>query len=284
MLLDAFFGIFTVGFGISRSLPKHKKLRMSTNPELKISVFIFVGMALGLGLFMMVFSTFYSYGSPYFIPQIMGLSSDESVQTSTKKAPKTVEEILENYRKKYGYYNTNKNMRLGTSAATDSIVTVAEDLVFGPWNTEQGSITEIDRNIDMSDLPLCDLNVHITNNWWILYKVVGGYEPINGTMWYFSQKGEIVDNELIPGMLVGYYVIWYYAGHSTENCCTDYWLLTFDDACNNWGCLDSNQYPAGAEPMQDCTRTIPGKEVYLNVSTMWSGCDCEDQRFTLIPL
>lgn len=293
MFLDAFFGIFTVSFGISKSIPKHKKLRITTNPKLKAPVFLYLGMILGLSFFMMVFSTFYSYNSPYFLPQIMGLITDDTLQTPNKNEPESIEDVIERFRKMYGYYNTEKTMVLSASGVTDSIVTVAEDLVFGPWNTEQGSITEIDRCIDMSDLPLCNLHVNITNNWWILYKVVGGYEPINGTDWYFSQKGDKIYNYFYPNMWVGYKVIWYYAGHSQDNCCTDYryadgryngyWLLTFDDACNNWGCIDSNQYPAGAETDSGCC-TIPGKEVLLNVSTLWSGCDNEDQQFTLISL
>ena len=267
MMMDAFFGIFTVGFGISRNMPKYKIFRRIPNPKLKVPIYIFAGFALGLGVFITLFSTVYPYNNPYLISQIMGVSSEESVQNSTEQSLKDFEDDVE------------KNTHQGAG-----IVTIAEDFVFGPWDTEQGSITEIENTIDTSiELPLCDLHVDITKDWYVIYKVVGGYEPINGT-WYFSQKGEIVYNDLIPGMYVGYNIIWTDMGHSTENCCTHYWKLTFGTACNNWACIDSNQYPAGAVPVDpDCT-TIPGKEVWLNVSSLWSGCECEDQQFTLISL
>lgn len=277
MFLDAFLGFFTVGFGVSRNKRKIKKFWMNSNPYVKVFTHFFVGMALGIGCFISVFATFQTYSNPSFITQLMEVPSQEALQPDM---PEDVMDVIERKRREYNYYNTDEKMALGTR----SDVTVAEDLVFGPWDTEKGSITAIDTNIDTSIiLPLCYLNVDIADNWWVTYKVVGGYEPINGTVWYFSQKGEIVDNELRPGMWVGYYVTWYYLGHSTTNCCTEYWQLTFDTDCNNWGCLDSNQYPDGAEHNSSFS-TIPGKEVWLNVSTLWSGCSDPDQQFTLISL
>jgi hypothetical protein len=130
------------------------------------------------------------------------------------------------------------------------------------FHTEQGYI---DWNWNIPDpLPLCIDNDTLLG-WGLTVFVYGGYEPYGGYI-ELSQKGEY------KGTI---YMQWTW-DQKGPCCAYDYWKATFyvyEDIC-----LDSDQYPD--EYADD--GYIPGKKVWFNWCTDWTGCPEPDQRFTII--
>ena len=160
---------------------------------------------------------------------------------------------------------------LPSITGTDETLSILERCCLGAFDTEQGSITLIDGYVDYP-LPL-HINDEAVSDWYLVFAVHGGYEPWDGgiLMW---QKGELA------GLLVAE---WTYLGYQD---CHDYWMVTFT-VCEPFT-LDSNQYPfvdSLCYLLDDVTEegTIPGKEVWLDLWTFWTGCEPgNDQDFTVI--
>ena len=135
-------------------------------------------------------------------------------------------------------------------------------------NTEQGTIEVHCSNLP-AVLPLCITQADL-DNWYVCVAVTGGYEPICGSI-TLSQKGiEVAD----------ICVSWW--NWDSFGCDGEYWRADFtlvgEEECI---LLDSNQWPAGAVPLED-NPTIPGKEVTIDWCSLWKGCEDRNQMFTLI--
>ena len=155
-----------------------------------------------------------------------------------------------------------------------SFVWESESGCWGPLCTEQGYIVFDDYNIPEL-LPLCIDNEYLSQ-WYVDVLVYGGYHPWGGyiDVW---QKGEY------KGTID---IVWTWIGKG-ECCAYDYWRATFSTDCRI--CLESNQYPDVA-PWDlyhpDNQRTIPGKCVYFDIYTYWTGCvpgEEPSQDFTIVP-
>ena len=151
----------------------------------------------------------------------------------------------------------------------------SESGCWGPLSTDVGSIEVVDYNIP-DVLPLC-LNNEYLRQWYVDVLVYGGYNPWeSGGYIDVWQKGEY------KGTID---IMWTYLAKG-ECCAYDYWRATFYVVEDN--CLESNQYP-DVDPWrinypadQD---TIPGKCVYFDIMTYWTGCvpgEEPSQDFTII--
>ncbi len=155
-----------------------------------------------------------------------------------------------------------------------SFVWESESGSWGPLCTEQGYIEIVSYNIPQV-LDLCIDNEYLAQ-WYVEVFVYGGYQPWGGyiDVW---QKGEFQGRICIE---------WTYRGHG-PCCASEYWVATF--YTQEPICLESNQYPDVApwvlnHPADQMT--IPGKCVYLDIMTYWTGCvpgDEPSQDFTIVP-
>jgi hypothetical protein len=150
----------------------------------------------------------------------------------------------------------------------------SESGCWGPLCTEQGSIEVVDYNIP-EFLPLCITNEFL-RGWYVDVLVYGGYSPwAEGGYIDVWQKGDF------QGRIN---IVW----TQTEEgpCAYDSWRATFY-VVEEFG-LESNQYPDVAPweinyPADQ--QTIPGKCVYLEFMTYWTGCvpgEEPSQDFTII--
>ncbi len=168
-------------------------------------------------------------------------------------------------------------------------VHIAQSCVLEDLDTEPGEITIEDYYYD-DPLPLC-VTPEVLSDWFVLVKSVGGYVPTGGDI-QFWQKGELIWNDCYGNghqMYLGY-------GIDVEDvtdiygtapcCCARWYNLTIDTSCENWACIDSNQYPPVCE---GCTitdfeegMTIPDKEVDVYIWMDWEGCPMPSQEFEII--
>jgi hypothetical protein len=191
------------------------------------------------------------------------------------------------------FEESNNNLfGVNSSRGENNDVHIAQNCEIAGLDTEAGSIEYEDHYID-DPIPLC-LTPEEVEDWWMVVKVIGGYELVSGNLEIW-QKGSKVYNPCYTGpgaMYLGWDlataedVTDQYSGPGAC-CCIRYYNLSLDPyLCNNWGCIESNQYPpecAGCDviPPQGCG-TIPGKDVTLKIWTTWQGCDQECQQFEII--
>ena len=156
-----------------------------------------------------------------------------------------------------------------TPSLTDTIQTPSRaDRCPGiAFDTEAGSIEVVDGYVD-EVLPLC-LDDEALSDWSMLVEVRGGYEPQNSWI-YVSQKSECAGAIWVAWTLV-----------REGDCGATWWQAAF--TVREPIALDSNQYP---EVFGDCWveaqyDTIPGKEVWIWFSSVWSGCELEEQEFLI---
>jgi hypothetical protein len=168
----------------------------------------------------------------------------------------------------------------------DSIEFVAQDgCDVASFDTEQGTIEIVEQDSVLpTELPLC-LTQDVLDNYYVTVKVFGGYEPLNGSSLCGSYITLTQKNEYVGKI----YVEWTLVGHDDCSPCGhyyDYWKATFVLPNDTPIELDSNKWPAGADPVcEDCIGaddTIPDKEVYVSYYTLWCGCCQRCQRFELI--
>ena len=146
----------------------------------------------------------------------------------------------------------------------------SESSCWGPLCTEQGSIDFYADNIPEC-LPLCITNSTLAGLY-VDVVVYGGYTPLEGSI-------DVYQKHAFMGTI---YVQWTKIA-GTGGCCATFYEATF--FVKNDFCLESSQYPAVSYPWEiDHTPgdTIPGKEVRLHIDTLWTGCGCVDQDFTII--
>ena len=152
----------------------------------------------------------------------------------------------------------------------------SESGCWGPLGTEQG---EIDFYADYLPalLPLC-INNSTLSGWYVDVSVLGGYNPWE-TGGYISvcQKFDYMGRINI---------LWTPIQVAGGPCCVDYYRATFYVTENF--CLESNQYPDVNLPWKINLAdpdTIPDKEVWLRITTYWTGCHPHEQPsqdFTII--
>jgi hypothetical protein len=156
------------------------------------------------------------------------------------------------------------------ASRTNEIVPVSECKTLGGYNTEQGSI--VGKEFVISDpLPLC-INNDVVSSWYALIDVYGGYTPYDGWV-CFMQKGDFMGKVCLH---------WTDMGPLLS--CGEEWKLTY--SVNTPFELDSNQYPSisgDAVIAPDGSQTIPGKLVFLDYHSFWTGCnDKLHQGFLII--
>lgn len=147
-------------------------------------------------------------------------------------------------------------------------------------DTEVGEI-EVTWNF-CGDLPLC-IDQTVLDSWGdvLTAKIKGKYEPIGGNV--LLSQGDAVDWPWKFTDLDDLEIIWTEQPQLHEDCYYDYWygrvVMPFDV---DYIELASNQWPAGAVPVQWTGRNIPGKEVNFEFNIKYQGCEKEDQQFWLI--
>jgi len=179
-------------------------------------------------------------------------------------------------------------------------VPIPYECIVGPMYTEPGSIELIDYNFPYYDiftgeqllpLPLCITNT-MAQEWNFTIKTCGGYTPLESDYWPLygltfwqddNKDGFLQDNELVQG----WKFIWTFV-EKVEGCCTcETWIATLA-WCGNDVCLDSTDYPTLEGPLAGCTLTTPpdiddlDKDVYMKISSLFEGCELEDQQFAVI--
>jgi len=178
-----------------------------------------------------------------------------------------------------------------------SPVPVAQECELGPFDTEAGEIEIIENNFPYIDengnllpLPICITN-EMAQTWNWTVRVKGGYSPID-TLGYWPGYGITVwqdsDKDYELELVQGWNIDWTDLGKDPQcDCCSCRLWLAKPAYCGNKVCLDSNQYPEVIGC--DCDRIvphnqdeIPGKEVYVQINTLWEGCPLEDQQFAYI--
>ena len=136
-------------------------------------------------------------------------------------------------------------------------------------DTEQGEIIIDGYNLP-DVLPLC-ITQELLNTYYLTVYVTGGYEPIDGSITLYQKCEEV-------GVID---VIWTNADPEVTSC-LEVWTANFV-LTDGPIILDSNQWPAGADPLVD-NPTIPGKCVCVVWDSLWQGCTDEEQQFELIQI
>ena len=197
----------------------------------------------------------------------------------------------------------------------DFVVLIPENGEIDGLDTEQGYIKLIDM-ADIEPIPLC-VTPDVVDDWYAIVEVWGGYVPLDGSLEMQGKDGRIW-NPCIPGMYLGWDIDWTLLGSicdlmKTEDgqallislgyclaeleqmeccCCHKIWEARVNPSCNNWGCIDSNQYP---ELIPGCFDglfdVIPNacspdeifeKDIKLIIDTLWEGCPDEKQKFQVL--
>ena len=184
------------------------------------------------------------------------------------------------------------------NTGNEHLVPVAFRYEVGPFDTEAGEIELMDFYFPYYDqetgellpLPLCITN-EMSQTWWFDLRVEGGYTPEDtagfwpwmGISIYQDQDKDGVA-ELIQGWNLEYTLM-----NPEDPCCDSSYWHGVPAWCGNVVCLDSNQYPTlmGGLEYWDEEFTyelgeIPGKEVYVEIGLLFSGCPLEDQQFAYI--
>jgi hypothetical protein len=160
-------------------------------------------------------------------------------------------------------------------------------------DTKPGCITIEYKEIPY-ELPLCITQEEI-NDWWILYKVCGGYLPdkkdwirICGSIRYpvLDNYGWIVlDQDKTPEGGIILMTEMEVIQDATLPCCCYYVNISgFVLYCNQEIHLDSNHHPTGCQIVENG----PGydgdldKLVELDIITNWEGCHLDKQEFRII--
>ncbi|MBD3158438.1 MAG: hypothetical protein GF309_06560 [Candidatus Lokiarchaeota archaeon] len=181
-------------------------------------------------------------------------------------------------------YTESDDGDLGIASSWNEDALARMDSISAPVSSEKGSLSasecgelefdtvvgdiEIMNYYIPEEMPLCISN-ETMSNWYVDLFVTGGYEPIDAEITLY-QKGQRA------GMV---YVDWIRG--EKPDCCHEWWQATFYLKQNI--CLDSNQYPVVDDPWSLCApcKTIPDKEVIVDIWTKWTGCECETQHFTI---
>ncbi len=146
------------------------------------------------------------------------------------------------------------------------------------WVVEpiDGTIEIYDSNLPTGDMPLC-IDQTWLSNWWVIVRVYGGYEAL-----YDGWKFEITQKGTTWEFIVEEY--W----HEDGTCCSEdyYWyrLLMPEGVANI--CFDANNYPEDDlvlpwELKHNPQYTDLGKEIKIEFTTLWAGCDLPEQQFTI---
>ena len=150
----------------------------------------------------------------------------------------------------------------------------SESGCWGPLCTEVGTIEVVDYNIPEL-LPLC-IDEEYLREWYVDVLVYGGYNP-----WDYGGYIDVWQKGEYKGRID---IMWTWMAKG-ECCAYDYWRATF---YTDQICLESNQYPDVAPwdiNYPEDQRTIPGKCVYFDIMTYWTGCvpgEEPSQDFTII--
>ena len=153
-----------------------------------------------------------------------------------------------------------------------------DQVVYDPehYFAEPGQIEFVESSFE-SDLPIC-MSLEYGAEQWVIIKVLGGYTPTitnyyghdgYGLMTLKDAHGNIVFNDCVPGMFVG----WIMDDYSVVECegtlcdmCWVYYNFTLDPyACENWVCLDSSYDVDG--------NLHPCKFYTFEYDTHWKGCE-----------
>ena len=196
-----------------------------------------------------------------------------------------------------------------------NVVLIPENGEIDGLDTEQGYIKLIDL-ADIDPIPLC-VTPDVVDDWYAIVEVWGGYVPLDGSLEMQGKDGRIW-NPCIQGMYLGWDIDWTLLGSicdlmKTEDgqallidlgycleelrqmeccCCHKIWEARVNPSCDNWGCIESNQYPA-LEPgcFDDLFNVIPNecspneiydKDIKLIINTKWEGCPDRKQKFWVI--
>jgi hypothetical protein len=187
-------------------------------------------------------------------------------------------------------YSESFVFKHNSSESETDDVHIAQSCNITGLDTVPGSIT-IDSYYYDDPLPLC-VTPEVVSDWFVLVRSEGGYVPTGGDI-EFWQKDQLVWNDCWEDgqtMYLGYGIAVEDVTdgiYTTDPCCCVRWYnLTIDTSCNNWACLDSNQYPPVCG---DCEITdfeagmeIPDKDVDLHIRMDWEGCTMPDQQFEII--
>jgi hypothetical protein len=157
-------------------------------------------------------------------------------------------------------------------------------------DTEPGCIVKEHKEIPY-DLPLC-ITQDVIDDWWIMYKVCGGYEPeAKNWIWKDGRKvivtnnyGWIVLDQTKTGeggyILITQKEITY---DSSLPCCCAYVNLSgFVLYCGQDIHLDSNKLPTGCQIYETGTNFDLDKMVDLDIITNWEGCHLDTQEFRIL--
>ena len=132
----------------------------------------------------------------------------------------------------------------------------------------------------------------MSQTWWFDIKVTGGYTP-EETASYWPWMGisfwQDQDKNGVPEMIQGWNIEWELT-NPDDPCCEPRIYRGTTAWCDNVVCLDSNQYPilsGGLEYYDDINipneqEVIPGKEVYVNIGLLYSGCPLDEQQFAYV--
>ncbi|MHA1461305.1 MAG: hypothetical protein ACTSO8_07475 [Promethearchaeota archaeon] len=183
------------------------------------------------------------------------------------------------------------------NTGNEHFVPVASKYELGPFDTEAGEIELIAYNFpyitpdgEFLPLPLCIDNV-MAQTWWFDLRIDGGYTP-EETAGFWPELGIVFyqdqDKDGIAEQIQGWNIEWTLT-NPDDPCCADEIWHGVPAWCGNTVCLDSNQYPVLTGGLEDfvseCTNDlgfIPGKEVYIKIGLLFSGCPLDDQQFAYV--
>jgi hypothetical protein len=185
--------------------------------------------------------------------------------------------------------DTSSELTIAGLADTNSeeIISGASDVsvlykgMFGPFDTAAGSIEIIHENLPGPDyeFPLCITQADV-DEFYMVVAVIGGYEPLGGSVLVFQDKNCLQGCIEIDWQPVDCHVGDANGGEPCDDCIT-YWEAKL--IVNNPICLESNQAPTVGSDFTVCPSDIDlMKDVWLCVKTMWTGCPLPDQQFIVI--
>lgn len=171
-------------------------------------------------------------------------------------------------------YSEDKFSDAAISGLSD--VSVPEKGLFGPFDTEPGTIEIFDKELPEEPLPLKITDDYL-DDYWVVVGTYGGYEWVSGYIKVMQAKSV----ESIWENIIGYIEI-----TATEIVGPHGWTtynLTFSVQGNHPIILDSNHPPDS--PLGDFWVWGPDnldKWVWFKVMTTWEGCILPEQQFMVI--